>query len=86
MLGGVSEVREKVAGFLGIVVGAELRHLRAVGPAIAAVDWAAHDQPWAPPAANWSVGDLSGLLVDRFVCTPLVGVYKYFVSISILSK
>ena len=50
-LGGVAEVREQIAEFVGIVVGAELRHLRAVGPAIAAVDWAAHDQPWAPPAA-----------------------------------
>ena len=45
-LGGVAEVREQIAEFVGIVVGTELRHLRAVGPAIAAVDWAAHDQPW----------------------------------------
>ena len=45
-LGGVAEVRELIAQFVGIVVGTELRHLRAVGPAIAAVDWAAHDQPW----------------------------------------
>ena len=43
-LGGVAEVREQIAEFVGIVVGVELRHLRAVGPAIAAVDWAAHDQ------------------------------------------
>ena len=50
-LGGVAEVREQIAAFVGIVVGAELRHLRAVGPAIAAIDWAAHDEPWAPPAA-----------------------------------
>ncbi|MGB1409243.1 peptidogalycan biosysnthesis protein, partial [Alloalcanivorax venustensis] len=34
-------VRERIAQFVGVVVGAELRHLRAVGPAIAAVDWAA---------------------------------------------
>jgi hypothetical protein len=47
----VAEVREQIARFVGIVVGTELRHLRAVGPAIAAIDWAAHDQPWAPPAA-----------------------------------
>ena len=47
-LGGVAEVREQIAEFVGIVVGAELRHLRAVGPAIAAIDWAAHDQPWVP--------------------------------------
>ena len=47
-LGGVGEVREQIAEFAGIVVGAELRHLRAVGPAIAAIDWAAHDQPWPP--------------------------------------
>ena len=43
-LGGVAEVREQIAEFAGIVVGAELRHLRAVGPAIAAVDWTAHDE------------------------------------------
>ena len=49
MLGGVKEVRERVGSFVGVFVGTELRHLRAVGPAIAAVDWAAHDQPWAPP-------------------------------------
>ena len=46
-LGGVAEVREHIGGFVGIVVGAELRRLRAVGPAIAAVDWAAHDEEWA---------------------------------------
>ena len=40
-LGGVDEVREEISAFVGIVVGAELRRLRAVGPAIAAVDWAA---------------------------------------------
>ena len=45
-LGGVDEVREEIGAFVGIVVGAELRRLRAVGPAIAAVDWAAHDEPW----------------------------------------
>ena len=45
-LGGVTEVRRNIGAFLGIVVGAELRRLRAVGPAIAAVDWAAHDEPW----------------------------------------
>ena len=50
-LGGVDRVLERISEFAGIVVGAELRRLRAVGPAIAAVDWAAHDQPWQPPAA-----------------------------------
>ena len=45
-LGGVAEVREEIAEFVGIVVGAELRRLSAVGPAIAAVDWAAHDEEW----------------------------------------
>ena len=35
-------VRERVGDFVGIVVGAGLRRLRAVGPAIAAVDWSAH--------------------------------------------
>ena len=49
-LEGMEEVRERIGAFAGIVVGAELRRLRAVGPAIAAVDWAAHDQPWQPPA------------------------------------
>ena len=45
-LGGVDEVREEIGAFVGVVVGAELRRLRAVGPAIAAVDWAAHDEEW----------------------------------------
>ena len=48
ILEGVEEVRGKVAEFVGIVVGKELRRTRAVGPAIAAVHWAAHDQPWPP--------------------------------------
>ena len=43
-LGGVQELREKVAAFVGIVVGRELRHTRAIGPTIAAIDWAAHDE------------------------------------------
>ena len=51
-LGGVAEVREEIGAFVGIVVGAELRRLRVVGPAIAAVDWAAHDAPWQPPGAG----------------------------------
>ena len=41
---GVEEVRERVGAFVGVVVGAELRRLRALGPAIAAIDWAAHDE------------------------------------------
>ena len=49
-LGGVDEVREEIGAYGGSVVGAELRRLRAVGPAIAAVDWAAHDAPWQPLA------------------------------------
>ena len=43
-------MREEIGAYVGIVVGAELRRLRVVGPAIAAVDWAAHDAPWQPPA------------------------------------
>ena len=31
---------------VGIVVGKELRYTRAMGPAIAAIDWAAHDEVW----------------------------------------
>ena len=49
MLEGVEEVREEIGAFVGIVVGVELRRLRAVGPAIAAVDWAAHDEDWQAP-------------------------------------
>ena len=45
-------LREEIGAFVGVVVGAELRRLRAVGPAIAAVDWAAHDAPWQPPGAG----------------------------------
>jgi len=52
MLEGVEGVRAKIGAFVGIVVGVELRRLRAVGPAIAAVDWAAHDEEWQPPAAG----------------------------------
>ena len=51
-LGGVDVVREEIGAFVGIVVGAELRRLRAVGPAIAAVDWAAHDEEWEGAAAG----------------------------------
>ena len=35
-----------IAAFVGIVVGVELRRTRTMGPAIAAIDWAAHDQAW----------------------------------------
>ena len=57
MIGGVAEVRERIGEFVGVVVGSELRHLRAVGPAIAAIDWAAHDQPWdGPPEASHEEG------------------------------
>ena len=44
MLEGEVELRAQVAEFVGVVVGRELRHTRAMGPAIAAVDWAAPDQ------------------------------------------
>jgi len=33
-----------IAAYAGIVVGEELRRVRALGPALAAVDWAAHDE------------------------------------------
>ena len=36
----------QVAAFAGVLVGAELRRSRALGPEIAAVDWALHDEPW----------------------------------------
>jgi hypothetical protein len=45
-IAGVPEPLERIAAFAGIVVGTELRLTRAMGPAIAAIDWAAHDQPW----------------------------------------
>ena len=35
-----------IAGFAGIVMGLELGRVRALGPAIAAVDWAAVDEEW----------------------------------------
>ena len=38
-LGGVPDAREQIAAFVGVVVGAELRGLRAARPAIAVVDW-----------------------------------------------
>ena len=38
------QTRKRIGAFVGIVVGAKLRRLRAVGPGIAAVDWAAHDE------------------------------------------
>ena len=44
MLLGLPGVREDIAAFAGIVVGKELRYTRAVGPAIAAIDWAVHDE------------------------------------------
>ena len=59
MFEGVPEVREKIGAFVGIAVGVELRRLRAVGPAIAAVDWAAHDEDWAGHDEEWD-GDEDG--------------------------
>ena len=47
-LAGKPGLLEKIGAFVGIVVGAELRHTRAMGPAMAAVDWAAHDEAWPP--------------------------------------
>ena len=52
------------ARFLGVVVGAELRHLRAVGPAIAAIDWAAHDEPLVPLELPDLVSDDEGDLSE----------------------
>ena len=49
MLEGLEDVRAKIAQYTGIVVGVELRRLRAVGPAIAAIDWSAHDGEWEGP-------------------------------------
>jgi len=43
MLGGVPGIREMVAVFVGVVVGPELRRTRAMGAAIAAIDWSEHD-------------------------------------------
>ena len=46
LLAGKPGLLEKIAVFVGIMVGAELRHAQAMGPSIAAVDWAAHDEAW----------------------------------------
>jgi len=46
MLAGNPGLLEKIAAFVGIVVGAELQSTRAMGPAFAAIDWEAHDQDW----------------------------------------
>ena len=51
IIGDLEHIRIEIAAYVGIVVGAELRHLRAIGPAIAAINWAAHDQPWDGAAA-----------------------------------
>ena len=51
IIGDLEHIRMDIAAYVGVIVGAELRHLRAVGPAIAAIDWAAHDQPWT--AVEW---------------------------------
>jgi hypothetical protein len=58
MLEGVPDVRERIAHFVGVVVGAELRRTRTMGPAIAAVNWAAHSfgtmgqNPYPNPTPN----------------------------------
>ena len=38
LLAGMPGFLEKIAAFVGIVVGVELRRTRAMGPAIAAID------------------------------------------------
>ena len=45
-LAGKPGLLEKIGAFVGIVVGAELRHTRAMGPGLLYFDWAAHDQAW----------------------------------------
>ena len=52
ILEGEEALRAKVAEFVGVVVGKELQHTRTMGPAIAAIDWAAHDEQWAAPAVG----------------------------------
>ena len=52
ILEGEEELRAQVAEFVGILMGKELRHTRAMGPAIAAIDWAAHDEPWPAPVES----------------------------------
>jgi len=49
ILEGEEALRAKVAEFVGVVVGKELRLTRAMGPAIAAIDWVAHDEQWPAP-------------------------------------
>ena len=51
-VGPVSEVRVLVAQFAGIRMGEELRRVRAVGPAIAAIDWTGVDEGPPPPPPN----------------------------------
>ena len=62
-------MREQIAEFVGIVVGVELRHLRAVGdPAIAAIDWTAHDQPWdGPPEESGEILELHKATVSSYL-------------------
>jgi len=53
LIGGIRDVKELVASFVGVVMGEELRHARAICPAIDAIDWSAEDttrgtgDPWA---------------------------------------
>ena len=44
MLAGSPGLLQLIAEFAGVVVGEELRRTRAIGPAIAAVDWRMHDE------------------------------------------
>ena len=59
-LAGLEETRQEIAGFAGIVVGEELRRTRAMGRAIAAIDWAAHDEAWLPAPPPRASGDVDG--------------------------
>ena len=56
LIAGIPDVLERVAGFVGVVVGAELRRTRAVGHAIEAIDWNAADDCEPPdPSPYWFI-------------------------------
>ena len=44
LIAGIPDVLERVAGFVGVLLGVELRRTRALGPAIAAIDWVLNDE------------------------------------------
>ena len=66
ILEGEEALRAKVAEFVGVVVGDELRRTRAVGPAIAAIDWEEHDEVEWDSASSDSEDDtpLSALVAN----------------------